>query len=113
MIRLNFTINYFHMVKGHIGLRIAFNESNYGDVCEINIETREVRNLTKDLGTHHSFLRVLFLPNGDYILIGPKEFKDRYISRRVESELWIMDKDAKYPPKPLGRRGMQIESHIQ
>lgn len=86
------------------GKRIAFIESNYGDVCEINIETREVRNLTKDLGTHHSFLRVLFLPNGDYILIGPKEFKDRYISRRVESELWIMDKDAKYPPKPLGRR---------
>ena len=76
MIRLNFTINYFHMVKGHIGLLMENGslllKVNYGDVCEINIETREVRNLTKDLGTHHSFLRVLFLPNGDYILIGPK-----------------------------------------
>ena len=86
------------------GKRIAFIESNYGDVCEIDLETRQVRNLTKNLGEHHSFLRVLFLPNGDYILIGPRVFKDRYTSRRVESELWIMDKDAKEPPKPLGRR---------
>ena len=86
------------------GKRIAFVESNYGDICEIDMETREVKNLTKNLGEHHSFLRVLFLPNGDYILIGPKVFKDRFTSRRVESELWIMDKDAKYPPKPLGRR---------
>lgn len=86
------------------GKRIAFIESNYGDVCEIDLETGQVRNLTRDLGEHHSFLRVLFLPNGDYILIGPREFKDRYTSRRVESELWIMDREAKYPPKPLGRR---------
>ena len=86
------------------GKRIAFIESNYGDVCEIDLQTRKVKNLTKDLGEHHSFLRVLFLPNGDYILIGPREFKDRYTSRRVESELWIMDRDAKTPPRPLGRR---------
>jgi hypothetical protein len=86
------------------GKRIAFVASNYGDIAEIDVETREVRNLTKDLGDHHSFLRVLFLPNGDYILIGPKEFKDRDTSRHVESELWIMDKDARTPPRPLGRR---------
>ncbi len=86
------------------GARIAFVESNYGDICEIDLETRRVRNLTRDLGDHHSFLRVLFLHNGDYLLIGPKEFKDRDISRRVESELWAMDKDAKTPPVLLGRR---------
>lgn len=86
------------------GKRIAFVESNYGDICEIDLETRKVRNLTKDLGEHHSFLRVLILMNGDYILVGPKVFKDRYTSRRVESELWYMDKDASRPPRPLGRR---------
>jgi hypothetical protein len=84
------------------GKRIAFVMSNYGDIGEIDLATRKVRNLTKDLGEHHSFLRVLFLPNGDYLLIGPKEFKNRNISRHGDSELWIMDKDAKYPPKPLG-----------
>ncbi|HZG88134.1 hypothetical protein [Paenibacillus sp.] len=85
------------------GKRIAFIEKNYGDVCEIDLETRQVKQLTKELGDHHSFLRVLFLPSGDYILIGPKEFKDRRTSRAIESELWFMDKDAKRPPKPLGR----------
>lgn len=86
------------------GTRIAFVERNYGDICEIDLETRKVRNLTRDLGEHHSFLRVLFLCNGDYLLIGPKEFKDRHTSRHIESELWVMDKDASRPPVPLGRR---------
>lgn len=66
------------------GKRIAFIESNYGDVCEIDLKSGKVKNLTAGLGEHHSFLRVLFLPNGDYILIGPRKFKDCYISRRVE-----------------------------
>lgn len=86
------------------GKRIAFIERNYGDVCEMNLETREVKNLTKNLGDHHSFLRVLFLANGDYLLIGPKVFKDRKTSRQLECELWVMDKEANNPPKPLGRR---------
>ena len=85
------------------GNRIAFVESNFGDVCEIDIETRQIRNLTKGLGEYHSFLRVHYLPTGDYILIGPAKFKDRITSRHVESELWFMDKDACEPPKRLGR----------
>ncbi|GAA5032575.1 PD40 domain-containing protein [Actinopolymorpha pittospori] len=86
------------------GTRIAFIETNYGDACELDVETGKVRNLTRDLGQHHSFLRVLFLSNGDYLLIGPRTFKDRDTSRHVESELWVMDKNASRPPKPLGRR---------
>lgn len=74
------------------GKRIAFIDRNYGDVCEMDFATRKVRNLTKDLGDHHSFLRVLFLANGDYLLIGPKVFKDRHTSRHLEAELWIMDR---------------------
>lgn len=86
------------------GKRIAFVDKNYGDIAEIDLETRRVRNLTRGLGEHHSFLRVLFLANGDYLLIGPKEFKDRDVSRHEESELWVMDRAAKTPPEPLGRR---------
>jgi hypothetical protein len=84
------------------GKRIAFIGSNYGDVCEMELATREVRNLTKNLGDHHAFLRVLILSNGDYLLIGPKEFKDRHTSRHLESEVWILDKAATTPPRPLG-----------
>ena len=86
------------------GKRIAFIERNYGDVCEIDLATRVVRNITHGLGEHHTFLRVLYLHNGDYLLIGPREFKHRDISRHVESELWLLDKAAQTPPVPLGRR---------
>jgi hypothetical protein len=84
------------------GKRIAFIENNYGDICEMDFATRKVRNLTKGLGEHHSFLRVLYLASGDYLLIGPKVFKDRHTSRHLECELWVMDKDAAKPPRPLG-----------
>ena len=50
------------------GSKIAFIENNYGDICEMDFATRKVRNLTKGLGEHHSFLRVLYLPNGDFLL---------------------------------------------
>ena len=86
------------------GKRIAFVDTNYGDVSEIDLETRTVRHLTAHLGEHHSFLRVLILPNNDYILIGPRELKDRDTSRHVESELWLLDAAAERPPVPLGRR---------
>src|SRR5665811_2159429 len=86
------------------GRRIAFVDKSFGDVSEIDLETRKVRELTKGLGDHHSFLRVLFLPNGDYLLIGPKVFKDYEASRYRESELWIMDRDAQFAPRPLGLR---------
>ncbi|MCC7370714.1 MAG: PD40 domain-containing protein [Chloroflexi bacterium] len=85
------------------GKRITFIETNYGEACELDLETRTVRNLTKGLGDHHSFLRVLFMYDGSYILIGPKAFKDRHTSRRVESEMWWMDREASRPPVPLGR----------
>ncbi len=86
------------------GKRIAFIEQSFRDVCEIDLDTRRVRNLTRDLGDHHSFLRVLFLSNGDYLLIGPREFKNAKTSRQVESELWWMDAAATIAPRPLGRR---------
>ncbi len=49
------------------GRRIAFVEKHYGDICEIDMESREVRNLTRDLDCPHLFLRVLILHNGDYL----------------------------------------------
>jgi hypothetical protein len=85
------------------GSKIAFVERNYGDICVMDFETREIVNVTKDNGDHHAFLRVLYLNNGDFLLIGPKEFKDRDTSRHIESELWWMDKDASRPPVPIGQ----------
>lgn len=85
------------------GQRIAFVEKNFGDVCEMDFASREVRNLTRDNGPFHHFLRVLFLSNGDYLLIGPRTLEDTETSRFGKSELWIMDREASAPPQPLGR----------
>lgn len=84
------------------GKRIVFVERAYGDVHEIDVATRKVTNLTGDKGNYHSFLRALFLPTGDYLLIGPKSFEHHFESRYNQSELWFMDRDAKRPPQPLG-----------
>lgn len=86
------------------GKRLAFISSNYGDASELDLESGVVRPLTEGLGDHHTFLRVLVLSNDDYLLIGPAEFKDRDVSRHVESELWVLPADLSRPPQPLGRR---------
>lgn len=96
------------------GKRIAFVDKNFGDICEIDFESREVRHLTRDNGPYHHFLRVLFLPNGDYLLIGPSMLEDKETSRFGKSELWFMDRDASAPPRPLGRmifEGCAVSTH--
>ena len=48
--------------------RIAFMEKSFGDVFEVDVATKNIRLLTHY--PHAGFLRVQFLPNGDYFLIG-------------------------------------------
>ena len=82
------------------GRRIAFIGRNYGDAYEYDLDSGEFTNITEH-GEHHSFLRVLFMHNGDYLLIGPKVFKDRIVSRKHESEVWWMPADRSLAPQPL------------
>ena len=82
------------------GKKIAFIGENYGDAFEYDLETEKIVNITEH-GEYHSFLRVLVMYNGDYLLVGPKEFKDRITSRVLESEIWWMPADRSVPPMPL------------
>jgi hypothetical protein len=82
------------------GRKIAFIGRNYGDAYEYDLDTQEIVNITEH-GDHHAFLRVLVMHNGDYLLVGPKEFKDRITSRYFESEVWWMPADRHLPPQPL------------
>jgi hypothetical protein len=88
------------------GRKIAFTARNYGDAELIDVESREITPLTAPFGDSgpHSFLRVLVMCTGDYILIGPEFFEDRDVSRWERSELWFLDRDLKHPPQRLGRR---------
>jgi len=87
----------------HDGKRLLFVEKTFGDVYEIEIETRAIRLLTRHF-YHEGFLRAMYLSNGDILLFGPPEFdpEDPYKSRWRDSQLWVLSHELDQPPVPLG-----------
>src|SRR5262245_32159435 len=85
------------------GKRIAFMSKSYGDAFEIDIDTRMIRLLTGHF-PHKGFLRVPYLPNGDFFLLGARTFEDIQTTRRRDQEMWILKADAKEPPIPLNHK---------
>ena len=85
------------------GKRIAFIGKSFGDAYEIDLDTKLVRMLTGRFA-HAGFLRVQFLPNGDYLLIGARDFKDIQKTRYEDEEMWVMKADLSAPPTPLASK---------
>ncbi|HZS08639.1 MAG TPA: hypothetical protein VFD58_27645 [Blastocatellia bacterium] len=85
------------------GKRIAFMSRSYGDAFEIDLGTRMIRLLTGHF-RHEGFLRVHYLPNGDFFLIGARKFTDIRTTRSRDQEMWVMKADAKTPPVPLDHK---------
>jgi Tol biopolymer transport system component len=75
------------------GRRIAFMEKSFGDAYEIELATKAIRLLTHY--PHPGFLRVQYLPNGDYFLIGARTFTDIQTTRSRDQEMWILKHDFK------------------
>jgi hypothetical protein len=73
------------------GKRIAFMEKSFGDPFEIDLESGAIRLLTHY--PHPGFLRVQYLPNGDYFLIGARTFTDIESTRARDQEMWILSHD--------------------
>lgn len=86
------------------GTKLAFVETSFGDICEIDLISRQVTHLTRGKGYHHTFLRVLYMPNGDYLLTGPPRVNDPKVSRWEEAELWYLHRSLTNPPVSLGIR---------
>ena len=85
------------------GKRIAFMSKSFGDAFEIDLATRITRLLTGHF-RHAGFLRVHYLPNGDYFFIGAREFKDIRTTRDRDQEMWVMKAGARTPPVALGHK---------
>ena len=68
-------------------------EKSFGDAYEVDLATRNIRLLTHY--AHPGFLRVQFLPNGDYFLIGARTFTDISTTRSRDQEMWILKADGK------------------
>lgn len=85
------------------GKRIALVGKSFGDAFEIDLETRLTRLLTGHF-LHKGFLRIQYLPNGDFFLIGARAFEDIRTTRSRDQEMWVMKGDAKTPPVPLNHK---------
>ena len=83
--------------------RIACMEKSFGDAFEIDLTTRLTRLLTGHF-RHAGFLRVQYLPNGDFFLIGARTFIDVGTTRGHDQEMWVMKADASTPPTPLNHK---------
>jgi hypothetical protein len=73
--------------------RIAFMAKSFGDAMVFDLKTRQIHCLTCNV-PGATFLRVMHLSTGDYILIGPEKFENINTSRSRDNELWFL-KNAK------------------
>ena len=80
--------------------RIAFMSKSFGDAFEIDLQSRRIRLLTGHF-QHPGFLRVHYLPSGDFFLIGARTFTDIRTTRSRDQEMWVMKADARTPPTAL------------
>ena len=82
--------------------RVAFVAKSFGDAFVIDLEARAIRCLTCSV-PGAAFLRVMHLPSGDYLLIGPERFEDIQRSRSRDNELWFLSRKPGSRPVKLGR----------
>lgn len=83
------------------GRKVAFIGASYGDAFEYDIATGRTRNLTQH-APHQGFLRIHYLPDGSYLLLGPHQHAaTREETRFKRIELWWMDRDAARAPVRL------------
>jgi hypothetical protein len=90
----------------HDGKRILFIEKTFGDVYEVQLETKIIRLLTGHY-FHEGYTRALYLSNGDILLSGARQFdaNDPWASRSEKNaELWFLKKDLSGAPVPLGEK---------
>ena len=83
--------------------RIAFMAKSFGDAFVIDLKTRIIRCLTCSV-PGAAFLRIMHLPDGNYILIGPERFSDIRRSRSRDNELWYLSKQPGSKPVKLGQK---------
>ena len=83
------------------GKRIAFMSKSFGDAFVVDVATRAIRLLTP--APSAGFLRVQYLPNGDYFLIGARTFTDIRTTRDRDQEMWLL-RASGGPPIALGHK---------
>jgi len=83
------------------GTRIAFMAKSFGDAFVVDVATKMIRLLTP--APSAGFLRVQYLPTGDYFLIGARTFTDIRTTRDRDQEMWLL-RASGGPPIALGHK---------
>src|SRR5690348_6305149 len=83
--------------------RVAFMAKSFGAAMLVHLKTRAITCLTCNVPVS-SFLRVMHLVTGDYILIGADHFEDINTSRSRDNELWFLSKQPGAKPVKLGQK---------
>ena len=84
------------------GRRVAFMSKSFGDAFVVDIDTKLIRLLTHY--PHAGFLRVQYLPTGDFFLIGARTFTDIRTTRSRDQEMWVLEASARGQPVPLDHK---------
>jgi hypothetical protein len=84
------------------GKRIAFMAKSFGDAFEVDVATKRIKLLTHF--PNSGYLRVQYLANGDYLLVGARRFQDVSKTRYTEQELWYLRKDLTSQPIALEQK---------
>ena len=81
------------------GRQIAFMSKSFGDAFVADVTTRVIRLLTHY--QHPGYLRVQYLPNGDFLLIGARTFTDIRTTRSRDQEMWVLKSGGRERAMPL------------
>jgi len=83
------------------GKKIAFMDKEFGDAYELDMSSGNIECITSDF-EHEGFLRVHYMKDGDYLLLGPRKFKSEFRSRYLGNGFFWMPADRSEPPRWLG-----------
>jgi hypothetical protein len=75
---------------------------SFGDAFVVDVRTKIIRLLTHY--PHAGYLRVQYLPNGDFFLIGARTFTDVRTTRSRAQEMWVLKAGNRSPAVPLGHK---------
>jgi hypothetical protein len=84
------------------GGRIAFMSRSFGDAFVVDVGTKMIRLLTHYPSA--GYLRVQYLPNGDYFLIGARTFTGFQATRSRDQEMWVLRASGQGRPVALDHK---------
>lgn len=83
------------------GKKVAFVDKEFGDAYELDLNTGEPECITCNFD-HPGFLRVHYLKDGDYLLLGPKKRSSDFVDRVFKTGFWWMPADRSAGPRWVG-----------